>query len=439
MRLITCSMVAILVAALGGSRVMEAAEPAAGFKPGGPLAGLPSKAEGPHVEKIKALGDDQWLDLGSPAADPVWGRRLGASWTPRMAYAGELRAAFVTAGGAHGGTFMRNGQRHYNDDLFAYDINAHRWICIYPGANCQTLKLKLDEHGSEVDEQGNCVPVAYAGHGFNLQAYNPDLHKFVLIWNSDPWWKPALPQRNEWLGVPHEQWKEVYKSGRLIQTPKHPFFYDVSAGKWERKFVEGAGPEPKNFEGVVEYLPSRKQALFLHHGKIWFYDFAENRWIDPKAPTPPAPHTGYDCSACLDTRRERAYSGKGNVFCAYDVKTNAWSDTTEASKLPVVLGGGVCETMTYDSVNDVIVLNAYGHGDYYKGRTEDRGLYFYSPAEGKWLSDKPRALPKDYGTKARALTNAFYDPEFNVHYFFTAGDSYDNGTMWAYRYRNLKK
>lgn len=36
----------------------------------GPLAGLPS-LPGPHVAKIQALGDNQWLNLGPPAADPA--------------------------------------------------------------------------------------------------------------------------------------------------------------------------------------------------------------------------------------------------------------------------------------------------------------------------------------------------------------------------------
>ena len=42
----------------------------------GPLAALPSKP-GPHVEKIRALGDNEWLNLGSPAADPKWGKAGG--------------------------------------------------------------------------------------------------------------------------------------------------------------------------------------------------------------------------------------------------------------------------------------------------------------------------------------------------------------------------
>ena len=44
----------------------------------GPLAGPPSPP-GPHIDKIKALGDNEWLSLGSPAADPKWGKARGRS------------------------------------------------------------------------------------------------------------------------------------------------------------------------------------------------------------------------------------------------------------------------------------------------------------------------------------------------------------------------
>lgn len=396
------------------------AEPAGTFKPAGALATLPSKAAGSHVEKLQKLGNDAWLDLGAPAADPVWGRALGRSWTPRMVYAGDLRGAFLTACGMHGATFMRNGAKHYNDDLFFYDLNVHRWICIYPGANCKTLQLKLDKHNFEVDEHGSFVPVAYAGHGYNLQTYDLDRHQFVLLFNSDPWWKNAIPQRKGWLEIPDG----AEHQGKFNMNPQHPYFYAVASGKWERRFVDGAGPA-KTFEGLVEYIPSRKQLFCLHQSKVWFYDFGDNRWEDARAPA--APHSGYDCTACFDSKREVVYSGKGNVFCAYDVKKNAWT-SPESFRPPVRLGGGVHETMTYDSVNDLIVLNVYR-------QKEGNGLYFFSPAQDKWLSDKPRPLPEALAKPSR-MANAFYDPEGNVHYWFSAGDSQDNGTMWVYRYKN---
>ncbi len=55
-----------------------------------PLTGLPSKP-GPHVERIKALADNTWLELGAPAPDPKWGRARGRSWFAAMPFAPVLR------------------------------------------------------------------------------------------------------------------------------------------------------------------------------------------------------------------------------------------------------------------------------------------------------------------------------------------------------------
>ena len=45
----------------------------------GPLAHLPAKP-GPHIQKIKALADNAWLNLGSPVPDPKWGKARGRAW-----------------------------------------------------------------------------------------------------------------------------------------------------------------------------------------------------------------------------------------------------------------------------------------------------------------------------------------------------------------------
>ena len=65
-----------------------AMQPAAATQPGGrvgPLAGLPS-APGPHIAKIQALGDNEWIELGPPAGDPKWGKARGRSWSSKMVY-----------------------------------------------------------------------------------------------------------------------------------------------------------------------------------------------------------------------------------------------------------------------------------------------------------------------------------------------------------------
>jgi hypothetical protein len=122
-----------------------------------PLADLPS-APGPHIEKIKALADNTWLNLGSPAADPKWGKGRGRSWTAHMSYASDLKAAFLFGEGVH--CWWNRQNNRYMDDLFVYDVQAHRWICAYPGTDVMTVALTLDQNGFEVETDGRPVPVA---------------------------------------------------------------------------------------------------------------------------------------------------------------------------------------------------------------------------------------------------------------------------------------
>ena len=55
----------------------------------GPLANLPSRP-GPHVQKLRALDEDSWLELGVPEADPDRGTARGRAYSPKMAAAAEL-------------------------------------------------------------------------------------------------------------------------------------------------------------------------------------------------------------------------------------------------------------------------------------------------------------------------------------------------------------
>ena len=84
----------VLAAFFTGSLTLSADEK-------GPLAELPSKP-GPHIEKIKAMGDNQWLNLGVPAADPKWGKARGSSWGAKaLILAPDLRGAFLFGEGVH--------------------------------------------------------------------------------------------------------------------------------------------------------------------------------------------------------------------------------------------------------------------------------------------------------------------------------------------------
>src|SRR5262249_26062841 len=134
----------------------------------GPLKELPSKP-GPHVEKIRKLGDNEWLELGQPAPDPKWGRARGRSRGAASPLAPELGGAFLFGEGVHG---HAKADGRYMDDLWFYDINGHRWVCCYPGADTKTLELTIDRDGFEATKDGERIPVAAQVHGYSMNTYD---------------------------------------------------------------------------------------------------------------------------------------------------------------------------------------------------------------------------------------------------------------------------
>src|SRR5262245_56612408 len=142
-------------------------------EPKGPLAGLPSKP-GSTIDKIKALGDNEWLELGSPAPDPQWGKARGRSWSSKMSYAADLQGAFLVGPGVHG---YIKPDGHF-DDVFFYDLNAHRWIRVFPGIQTRTLvedikkgKFKVNDDGQLVDQGGQPLFTGYCHHSYQSHTY----------------------------------------------------------------------------------------------------------------------------------------------------------------------------------------------------------------------------------------------------------------------------
>ena len=409
-------LVAAALAAASLAAGPAPSRPQSGAK--GPLAGLPSPP-GPHVPKIEAMADDSWLVLSSPAPDPEWGTARGRAWTPRMPYAPDLRAALLCGCGRHG--FVKP-DGHYMDDLWAYDVNAHRWVCVYPGANTRDLKLTLDAHGFEVNAAGEYVPVSYLSHGYCNQTYVAHLRRLMLIYTQCPWWSRALPQRWTWLDQQYEdvRTRTYGHAGPIIENPKHPLFYDVAEGRWERTWIEGDGPGDRRFEGVLEYVPSRRRAFYLYRGRVWFYDFDTEKWIAGDAEPV---DVAYDSNGCFDTRRERVYVAQREKFLAYDVGEDVWQ-RIRAPGQPDDLGNSASGTLTYDSAGDVVLWH----------QKEGRGIRIYDPKRNAWSDVSAPPQGPEVEWKYRQM-HGFYDPELCVHFYFLAGDSAENGLMLVYRYR----
>jgi hypothetical protein len=390
----------------------------------GPLTELPSRP-GPHIDRIKALAENAWLELGAPAADPKWGRARGRSWTAKMPLAPELRGAFLAGEGVHGYT---KPDARYMDDLWFYDINAHRWSCCYPGADTKTLDLKINADGFEATPDGMPLPVASMVHGYEMMTYDTELKRFMSMPNPHGYEKRALPQRQRWWQKP--------------PGDASPWLFETGTGRWNR-LRTGTPAPPSSYGDTLIYLPARKQAFFAHRSNnVWLYDVPSNKWqkVAVKGPKPPF---GIDATACYDSKRERIYMGGGsypvapagsNAFWIYDLKTNTWIDPHP--KGAPARGSTSYPTknalMLYDSINDVVLLIVHSSFDSSADRV---GIYVYDPTTNSWSTEGLPVPGKLAGN--RKPKNGFYDPELNAVFIHTAGDSQDDGVIWVYRYRRL--
>jgi D-alanyl-D-alanine carboxypeptidase/D-alanyl-D-alanine-endopeptidase (penicillin-binding protein 4) len=397
-------------------------------KPAIPLSGLPSRA-GEHVAKIAAMADDTWLDLGPPAPDPVWGSARGRSWGADMAWAPDLGVAFLTGEGVHGWWDKQTGR--YMDDLWAYDLRAHRWICVHPGSDVNNLDLKVNEHGVEVTPDGQPMPVAQMVHGYQGSTYDTDLHRFMFMPCSAGYWDKSMGERRlTWLG----------KKSNEVAKGCSPWLYDVRAGEWDRRSTGGAPAPTGHFGDVLMYVPGVKKTFLRTAGsEIWWYDAMANQWtrVSPKGPPPPF---GIDPTACYDPRRNRIYIGGGSypvatgpsALWAYDVASDTWIDLQPKG---TCCGGSNSynsniAVMTYDAAGDVVVLNRHTAVTA-KGET---GMWIYDPAANAW-DERPRPFLE--GMSWRQV-NGFYDPELNVHVYHSARDSDLGGIVRAYRWKRAR-
>jgi hypothetical protein len=386
-----------------------------------PLAKLPGEP-GPHVEKITSLGENQWLELGKPAADPKWGRARGRSWCSTMPFAAKLRGAFLYGEGVHG---YAKPDGHYMDDLWFYDVNGHRWICCSPGADTKALALTINKDGFEANSAGELVPVAQQVHAYAMDTFDTDAGRFLSMPNTHEYWKKALPQRVDWLKPPPKD--------------ASPWSYDPASGKWDRRRTGTPAP-PSGYGDTFINLPGQHRAFFAHRSQeIWFYDTVANKWSRPKVDGPPPPF-GIDATSCYDPKRERIYIGggsypvapdSGHAFWAFDLKANRWVDPQPKGK--PCRGSNSYSTlnalMIYEPVADkVLLIRHSGHYD-----TGDRtGIFVYDPVTNAW-AEEPLPLPQ--GLRNRQVKNGFFDPELNAIFIHSAGDSQDDGVMWVYRFK----
>lgn len=386
----------------------------------GPLADRPS-APGPHLEKIKVLGDNAWLNLGKPKPDPKYDAAQGRSWSRKMAFAPDLRGAFLYGEGVHGGASTRGGKRYYNDDLYFYDVNAHAWICCHPGTPLDNPGLTYDKKiGCERDKNGNIIPVAVSVHAYWTPDYDTHRKMFTMVPSpASLYWHRALKKHRP------------YFSDRANKDPRwggygSAWYWDPRTGKWEFRRVKGPAPH-HNVDNVYFYSRKLKKGVNLFRG-VWLYDHPTNTWKKVNK------SGGGNGAYCYDHKREWIYvvmarrkdPKRTNFLRIYDISNNKWIDPKAEGDAGVRMESNQA-FFTYDCVNDVAVFHIHAKH------------HVYDPEKKKWTV-MPAAAPPEHKVRGFRWCSGFYDEKLNAHFYFSAGDSSRGlGNMWVYRYKKNGK
>ena len=395
----------------------------------GPLAKLPSRP-GPHIAKIRALRNNQWLNLGAPKPDPKWGAGRGRSWGCKMVYAPDLGGAFHSGQGKHG--YVKPDG--FYDDIFFYNMYAHQWICLYEGINTKTYaedikkgNIRLGRDGYLVHKDGRPV-YAWGAHSYQFQAYDTDRHTYICGGWGSAFGGDQHCRNAPWHAQGIKLLAEKAAGNPNVKKPKGLWYaFDATTGKLSRSPLTG-----------MFYLPGKKAfwSYSVGTGRIHLAYPATGK-IDVLVPKGTGPLTGGfpDFGACYDSKRDRIYIGQiaygrkregaGSIYI-YDVKTNTWSnppDKQNAGGFPATNYGVV----NYDTAGDRVIVISHWQG---KG-----GVAAYDPETSVWESLPP---PPESFNANRACIHGFYSPEVNAHFFYLAHDSDDRGTMWVYRYKQKK-
>ncbi|MHC4917768.1 MAG: hypothetical protein ACYTGB_20015, partial [Planctomycetota bacterium] len=112
------------------------------------------------------------------------------------------------------------------DDLWFYDANAHRWICVYPGFKCDRYgKVKLNADGFESID-GQVLPIAQNVHAYSGVTYDTKRKRFVFAALGGSYYT-AIKGRKEFMAANEEKLRALNAHGS-------PWVYDVREGRFLR-------------------------------------------------------------------------------------------------------------------------------------------------------------------------------------------------------------
>lgn len=386
-----------------------------------PLAAMPS-APGPHLDKIKAMDNDSWLDLGKPAPDPRWGMGYGRSYQPNLSWAPDLKCAFILGTGVHGATHKYpDGVTRWENDVWAYDLWGHRWICLYPGIDVSNGTYKVDARGGATTEDGRGS--LEGSHAYQHSCYDPISKRFVI---------GVVDANTDYF--PKRLKEEFYKDGaRGPAEAKHwaPFVYDPVADDWKLHHPTGAVLRGKGSHAVF-YSPKLKRVVAVSPDSLYEYEMDKEEWI--KRPVRNTAKIGYSIG-CYDTKRDRIiFAGTGpagngkdapGALGALDV---SGGEVRPLNSEGLVAGFGALDWMSgpnlmYDAANDAVVLTVWCE--------RLQGMYIYDCATDTWLPKRALGIPP----RRWQIWSGFYVPELNVHIFHESMDSGCTDRILAYRFK----
>ncbi len=390
---------------------------------GNRLEGLPSPP-GSNITAIEALGDNEWLNLGPPAADPDWGVARGRSWGGHsMVLVPYLRGAFYTGEGVH--AYVKPDD-YGMDDYWFYDINAHAWICLYPGTNTVEFNQQVadgdifvDGIGRPVNVHGQPVPGHLMIHAWKQMTYDSSRQKIVMFRFSGGFGRYFMPGGAlVETGIAALEAQGLHTMGTVFG----PWAYDTTTGKFELDTAVNSSPNGPFDYGVFEYISSLGQYFIGDRTGTSFYDPETKTW---SAPGPPPPGVGntYDFSGAYHAERDRLFVAKSeSAIWSYDVPSAQWTTLVFPSAYGPINVGPNSGAVTIDTGSGAVLIWDIIGGTLFPFDPETTTFLTPIPLDGSFVN-------------TRGNTNAvFYDPVLRVHFIYTAYDSWDDGEMWVYRY-----
>jgi hypothetical protein len=200
-----------------------------------------------------------------------------------------------------------------------------------------------------------------------------------------------------------------------------PWMYNTQTGKFEREPAVNSSPAVGGNYPMYLYLPSEKAFFSAGVWGIAFFNPATRTWSPLVQNT--ANPDGWSL-ACYDSRRDRVYGGSSadNFYC-YDVQSQILTKVPNPSGVSATLDNNR-SALVYDSINDRVLLFAFWNSN---------SIFPFDPATNAW--GQPLSFDAAFASSRQETNGAFYDPELGIIFIYTAGDSRDNGVMWAYCYK----